>query len=142
MLDVVCSAFHNDDRVVDHDSDRQHDSEQRRQIDGETQCGHRCERTDDRDRHCRCWNQHRAPVLQENKDHDEDKQARLNQCLVDFVYRGRDEFRGVERDVEFHVLRKSAGHCVHFLPDGPFDLEGVCARRLKDADAGSGLVVQ
>ncbi len=40
-LDVMRRTFDHHDGIVDDDADRQHDREQRRQVDGEVERGHR-----------------------------------------------------------------------------------------------------
>ena len=108
LLDIVRRALDHDDGVVDHDADREHDREQRRQVDGEAERRHRRERADDGDGHGGRRHQHRAPVLQEHQDHDQHQKARLDQGLVDLVDRGGDELGGVERRVVFDALREGA----------------------------------
>ena len=142
QLDVMRRTLDHDDGVVDHDADRQHDREQRRQVDGESKCRHRGERADDGDRHRGRRHQHRAPVLQKHQDHDQHQQAGLDQRLVDLGDRSRDEFGGVERRVVFDVLRERAGEFGHLLLDRLLDFQRVCAGRLEHADAGGGPLVE
>ena len=142
LLDIVRGAFDHDDGVVDHDADREHDRKQGRDVDGEAERRHRRKGADDRHRHGGRRHQHRAPVLQEDQDHDEHEQAGLDQRLVDLLDRFRDEFGGVERRVVVHVLRKRLRQHRHLLLDRLLDLERVGAGRLEHADAGGRLVVE
>ncbi len=142
LFDIMGGALDHDDGVVDHDADREHDRKQGRDIDGETERGHRGEGADDRDRHGGRRYQHRAPVLQEYQDHDEDEETRLDQCLVDFMDRFRHELGGVERRGIGHILRKRLRQGCHLVLDGMLDLQRVGAGRLKHADAGGRLVVE
>ncbi len=114
LLDIMRGALDHDDGVVDHDADRQHDREQRREVHGEAERPHHGEGADDRDRHGGRRHQHGAPVLQEDQDHDQHQHRRLDQRLVDFVDRGIDEHRGVERDGVDEALREGLRQLRHF----------------------------
>ncbi len=142
LFDIVRSALDHDDGVVDHDTDREHDREQCRQVDGELERRHRREGADNGDRHGGRRHQHRAPVLQEDEDHDQNQQAGLDQGFINFADRSRDEFGGIEGNDEFDVLRKCDRELRHLLIDRLLDLERVGAGRLEYADAGGGLVVE
>ena len=67
LFDVMLDRFDDDDRVVDHDPDRQHQAEQGQVIDAEAHRQHDGERTDDRHRHGDQGNHRRPPVLQEQE---------------------------------------------------------------------------
>ena len=129
-------AFDNHDGVVDHDADRQHDGEEGGEVHGEAERRHGGEGSDDGDRHGGRRDQHRAPVLQEDQDHDEDEHRRLDQRLVDLLDRLIDERRRVERDLEHEPLGKLLGELPHAPVDRGLHAERVRAGRLEDRDAG------
>ena len=54
----------------------------------------------------------------------------------------RNELGGIERDVEFYVLRETGRERRHFLLYGLLNLKRVCAGRLEDAYAGGRLLVE
>ena len=60
FLDMTMDVFQHDDRVVDHDADRQHHRQQRQQIDGEAHHQHQEQSADQRQRHRDRGNQHAA----------------------------------------------------------------------------------
>ena len=107
-LDMARHALDDDDRVVDHDADRQHDAEQRGEVDGEAERRHGGEGADDGDRDRGRRHQRRAPVLQEHDDHDQHQDAGLEQGHEHLVDRGADEGRGVERDAVGEAGREGA----------------------------------
>jgi hypothetical protein len=76
-LNMMRGVLDDHDRVVHHDADGEHEPEEREQVHREADGGHAGERADDRDRHRRRGHQHRAPVLQEKKDHDQDERPGL-----------------------------------------------------------------
>jgi hypothetical protein len=65
-----------DDRVVDHDADRQHQAEQGQHIDREAQQPQHREGADDRHRHGEQRDDRGAPGLQEQHDDQHDQQPR------------------------------------------------------------------
>ena len=142
LLDIVRGALDHHDGVVDHDADGEHDREQRREIHREADRPHHGEGADDGDRHRRRRHQHGAPVLEKDQDHDQHQHRRLDQRLVDFVDRGIDEHRGVERNGVDEALRESLRQLRHFGFDLVLDLERIGAGRLIDADAGRLLAVE
>ena len=105
-FDVVCGALHDDDCVIHHDADRQHDGKQGRKVDGEAKRRHGREGADDRYRHGRRRHQCGANVLQEHQNDNQHQHAGLDQRLIDFIDRGGDEFRRVERNIVPHALRE------------------------------------
>ena len=80
-----------DDRVVDQQADRQRQAEQGHRVDGEAGDVENRERAEQDDRDGDCRDQHRAPVLQEDEDHQDDEDDRLEQRLRDLVDRQLDE---------------------------------------------------
>src|SRR5262249_34565116 len=123
-------------------SDCQHDGKQSREIDGEAERPHHGESADNSDGHGRRRNQHRAPVLQEQKDDDQNQDRRLDQSLVHFVNRGLHKDRRVEWHRISETLGKGARQNLHLRLHRVLDIERIGSRRLIDADAGSLLAVE
>ena len=142
-LDVALDVLDDDDRVVDHDADREHEPEQRQRIDREAEAEQHRERADDRDRHREQRDDRRAPGLQEH-DHDEhDEQQRFEQ--------------GVDHGLDRLAHEDASGRrrsCSPRLPGNRFLSSSIVARtlsesasalepgRLEDRDRGRRLVVQ
>ncbi len=93
--------FHDHNRVVHDETDREHQTEQRQGVDRETQQGKDGERADERHRHGNHRDERRPPVLQEEEDDDDDEDHGLDQRLDDLADAFADRQRGVERD---HVI--------------------------------------
>ena len=72
--DDPLDVLEHDDRVVDHDADREHHAEQRQRVDREAEQQHRRERADQRHGHRKHRDQRCAPVLQE-QEHDQRTRA-------------------------------------------------------------------
>ncbi len=73
LFDVDLNRLHHHDGVVHHDADGQHEPQQRQHVDGEPQQGKGHERPQEGDRNRDGGNQGGAPVLDENKDHQDDQ---------------------------------------------------------------------
>ncbi len=124
-FDVMGDTFDDHDRIVDHDTDRQHDAEHGCRVDGESERRHGREGANDRHGNRRRGHQHCAPVLQEDHDHDQDQDARLDQGHEDLVDRCIHEARGVERHLVGQALREGLGQFDHLGLDALGDVEGI-----------------
>ena len=96
--DVALDVLDHDDRVVDHDADRQHQPEQRQVVQREAEQRHDEERADQRDRNRDQRNDRGAPGLQEQDDDQNDEQDRLEDRLLHRVDRLLDELGRVVDD--------------------------------------------
>ncbi len=99
-----------DDRVVDHDADRQHEPEQRDQVDREAQREHASERRDQRHEDGDRADERRAEALQEQVDDQHDEHDRLDQRVDHLLDRQPDEVVGVERHDVVDSLREPRLH--------------------------------
>ena len=72
---AICRSMFSsdDDRVVDHDPDRQHQPEQRDVVEAEAHRRHHGEGADQRDRHVDHRQDHGPPVLEEHQHDDGDQ---------------------------------------------------------------------
>ena len=138
----MCRAFDHDDGIVNDDADRQHDREQRRQVDGEPECGHACESADDGHGDRGHGHQHGAPILQEHHDHDQNQDRRLEQRLPYLVDGSADERRRIERNAVGQPLRKALRELGHFGADRAGHVQRVRLQRLINADARRRLAVE
>ncbi len=84
-LDVARHGFHNDDGVIDDDADREHNSEESRQIDGKSERGHSSECADDCDGNCRGRNKRCPEILQKGEDHHKDESACFIKRMIDLL---------------------------------------------------------
>ena len=98
VLDVAVDVLDHDDRVVDHQPDRQHEGEQRQEIDRIAQRQQEHHHADQRQRDGDDRDQRRAQIAEEQEDDDDDDQRRLDQRLGHLADRGADEFGGVIGD--------------------------------------------
>ncbi len=142
LLDIARDALDDDDRVVDHDPDRQHEGEEGRKVDRETQRRHGGERADQSDRNGGRRHEHRPPVLQEDEDDDQHQDGGLDQRPIDLEDRGPHEFRRVVGDDVSKPLREALGEFVHFRLHLVGDGDGVGVRQEGDGDARGGLAIE
>ena len=70
LIYVALDRLDDDDRVVDHEPDRQHEAKERQRVDGKAEQGEERERADQRHRYGGERNQRRAHILEED-EHDE-----------------------------------------------------------------------
>ena len=77
FFDVMLDRFHDDDGVIDDQTDGEHESEERERVDGEPEERKKHEGADQRDGHGAERDQRRAPALQEDEDDEDDEQRAL-----------------------------------------------------------------
>ncbi len=121
-------VFQNHDSVVDHDTDCQHQTEQRQEVDGEAEHIHARKSANDRDRHCDDWNERRAPVLQEDEHHQHDENDRLDEGVYHFLDGDLDELRRIERDRVIDTRREARLQLVHTVLNEFHRVERIRAR--------------
>ena len=105
LFNVMLDGLDDHDRVIDHDPDRQHQTEEREVVEREPQRGHHREGADDRHRHGHQRNHRRPPVLKEQQHDDGDENDRLAEGLEHLVDRFADERRGVVANLEIDPRR-------------------------------------
>ena len=134
--DVALDVLHDDDRVVDHDADREHEAEQGEIVEREAEQRHEEERADQRYRDGDQRNDRGAPGLQEDHDHQHDQRDGLEDGLLHRVDRLLDELRRVVDDGGTSRRAESAAaNCCHRGADGLGGRERVRARPLEHRDA-------
>ena len=98
LLDEAVDVLQHDDRVVDHDADRQRQRQHRQHVEREAHEPDQAERGDDRRRDGDGGDERRAQVRQEQQ-HDERRQNRPDdEVFLDVVDRRFDELRRVADD--------------------------------------------
>ena len=141
FLDVTLDILDHDDRVIDHDADREHQAEQRERVNGKAEQIEHGEGADDRYRNGDQWNDRGAPGLQEQDHHQHDQRDRLEQRVND----GRDRFshedRGIIIRAVAHTGRELPGELVHLCDHSVPGRQRVGAGRLERADDGRVVMV-
>ena len=100
--------FHDHNRVVHDEANREHEGEQRQRVDRETQQRKHGEGADQRHRHGNHRDERRPPVLQEEEDDDDDEDHGLDERLDDLADALGHRQRRVERDRVIEVGGKSS----------------------------------
>ena len=80
LADVPLDVLDHDDRVVDHEPDREHDREQREQVQREAEDLHQEDGADERHRDRDERHEHRAERAEEEEDDDDDDEDRLDRA--------------------------------------------------------------
>src|SRR6478752_2076996 len=139
VLNMMFHRLHDNNGIIDDQSNRQHEPKKRQGVDGESQHRKNGEGSNQRYRNGKQRNQSRPKTLEENVDHQDDQDQSLAQCLVDFV----DALTDRERSIQGHNVSKSLGEppfrLVHHLEDGVSRLQGIAARGKVERDEGCGL---
>ena len=107
------NIFDNDDRVIDDQADREHESEQRERVDGESEDRHHRERADDRHWNRDHRNERGAEGLQEHVDRDEDQDAGFDEGLDEIIKRRLHKLRRVVGDLVLKVGRELRLESLH-----------------------------
>ena len=131
-----------DDRVVDHDADRQHQSEQRQVVEREPQQVEHRAGADERHRHGDERDHARPPALQEHDHDDDDEQDRLAERLEHVGQRLADEDGRVVGDRVLQARREVLLQLDHLRVDGVGRLDRVAAGELEDRQRDGGASVE
>ncbi len=134
FLHDALDVFEHHDRVIDHDTDRQHHAEQRQCVDRVAEREQAGEGADQRHRHGDRRNQRGAPVLQEQEHDQEHQHHGLGEGLDDFADRHLDEARRVVHDLVCQTMREALRQILHDMIDVVGDRERVRAGLQEDAD--------
>ena len=137
LAHVALDVFDHHDRVVDHESNRQHDSEDREQVQAEAERVHDDSRTDQRNGHRHQRNQRGAHRAHEQEDHQRDDRDGLGQGLADFGQGVAHEHRAVPDQAHLDVLGQRRANPLHRLaqPSCHFELVGAGNRPHAEVDA-------
>ena len=139
---VSLDVFHYHDGVVNHDTDREHHSEECQRVDRETEQQQDRKRADDRDRHRDKRDNRGAPGLQEQHDHHDHQHHRLEQGLDHRLDGASHEDGRVVDHLPGDVSREALGELGHLGTHLVRDLDRVCPRCLQDGDRHRGFVVE
>ena len=82
---MTLDRFHDHNRVVHDQPNREHEREQRQGIDREAQEWKCRERPDERHRHGNDRDERRPPILQKEENDDDDENQGLEECLNDLA---------------------------------------------------------
>ena len=96
-------GFDHHNGIIDHNGDGQQQGRQCQQVDGEAEHFEEEECTYQRHRHGNQRDQRRAPVLQEDVDHDEHEEQREEQREHHLLDRGIEELRHIVVDLIGHA---------------------------------------
>ena len=141
-LDIALNVLHHDDRIVDHNADREHQPEQGKIVQREAEHRHEKERADQRDRNGDDGNDRRAPRLQEQNHDEHDENDRLQDRFRDSVNGLLDELGRIIDDGVFEAGRKTTRQLLHRVDDVFRRGERVRARPLEDAQRHRGIAVE
>jgi hypothetical protein len=128
ILDAAMDVLDLDDRIIDHDADREHDREQRQHVDRCAEERHHHEGGDhgDRDRHHR--DDGGAPVAQEEEDHQDHEADALGERPQHTADRRADELALVVENLAQGAGRERFLQILHLVADRIGDRERVGGR--------------
>ena len=142
LLHDALHILDNDDGVVDDERDGEHNRKERDGIGRKSDDVENSDHPDHRDGDGQYGDQGRAPVLQENIDHQHDKREGDGKGDHDFFDRGGHELGRIEDDFIDDVGGEPLRQALELGPHSLGDLQRVGARRLIDHHEGRGLSVQ
>ena len=131
-FEIALDILDDDDRIVDHDTHRQHQAEQGQIVQGDPERRENGEGADQghRDRDHR--DQRGAPALQEDEHHEDDEQDRLEDRVDDLIDRFADEDRGIVDDLVAQARREVLRQRRDGRKDLVLDRQRVCPRLRED----------
>ena len=141
-LHASVDVLEHDDRIVHHEADREHETEQGENVDRESHRCHHQERRDDRHGDRERGDQRGAHVAEEQVDHHQHQHQRDDQRDQHLLHRFLDEYRAVEVDLEACAGRKVRSQTLDLVPDVLRDLERIRLRDLLDGDADAGHAIR
>ena len=142
VLDVMLHGLHHDDRIIHHDADGQHQAEHGEHVHAESEHRKHDEGAQQRNGDRAHRNERGTEALQENINHQQHQDHRLDQGVHDFLHRRLDRQRGVERDVIDHVGRELRLGLVEDLPDVFRSFQCVGSRCQVDGEGTCGRLVE
>ena len=140
-IELGLHRLDHDNRIVNHNTDGKHQSEQRQQVDAEARNRHESERTDQRHQNRNGGNHHRLHILQEHVGDDDHQEECLEQCLHNLMHGSVEE---VFRRVQFGKLYPFGQifrHLLHLRVNLRNDFRSVRSCRLINHEQGTGLSV-
>ena len=105
--------FHHHNRIIHHNTDGENQTEQRQHVQREPEDQHESECPNQRNRYRYRRYQRCAPILQGEEHHQDDKEQRLEQGLIDFVDGLGNIFRHIEGEVIFQAFREVLADFLH-----------------------------
>ena len=132
LLHDALDVLDDDDGIVDDDADRQHNGQQRNGVGGISDRLERDEGADQADGDRKRRNQGGADIPEKQEHDDDDKDKRLDQCLLHLVHGVGDEHRRIVSDLPGQVVRKPRLQFGELGADRLDGGDGVATRRLVD----------
>src|SRR5690606_4424324 len=130
VLQLGVDRFHDHNRVIHDDPDRQEKRKEGEQVNTVTQEIEKEKGTYDRYRHSDGRNQGRSKILQEDKNHQKYQQKSLEQGDYHLIYRGGQEIIDIEIDQVFYSGRKIFRQLLQFILYGQDNFLSVGTWRL------------
>ena len=116
-VEVLLDVLDHDDRVVDHQADRQDQAAERQRVDREAEGRHHRERGDQRDRDRQHRDDRGAEALEEHEHDDHDQDERLDQRVLDLLDVLVHVVGRVVDDRVVEPFREARLEVVHLLAD-------------------------
>ena len=129
LLHDTLDILDHDDRIIHHNTNGQHQTQQSQRIERKAHDQHEPERADQRNRNGNNRNQGRTPTLQREINHQDHQKERLKQRLVNLVDRLRNIFGHIERKQILHAVREVLGDILHGILNLLCHLHGVGSRQ-------------
>src|ERR1700722_3737075 len=139
---MALHTFHDDDCVIDHQTNRKHQTKERKRVNGKTKQREEYESADQGNRYSQQRNQRGAPALKKQKNNNDDQNQRDHKGLNDFLDALRYRKRRVERNGEVHVLGESLFHLRHQRLDSGRRVDRVRSGQLIRGNNGARLAVK
>ena len=134
VTNMPLDVLHHDDRVVDHNADGEHETQQREIVERKAKSRHDRKSADQRNRNRHDRDDGCAPTLQEQDDDQNDQSRRFEDGFVDLIHGLGDEFGRIEGYAILQAGGEIAPRRLHCRNDTIGGLQGVGAGLLEDLD--------
>src|ERR1700752_1591754 len=135
-------SLYDDDRVIHHQTDRQHQPEERESIDGKAEQREEHERSHKRNRYSQQRDQSRTPALKKKKNNDDYQDKRNQKSPDDFLDALSYRKSRIEGNGKIHVLGKTLFHLRHQFLDGGRCVDCVRSGQLVGCNNRSRLAIE
>ena len=135
QVEVALHIFHDHDRVIHDDADREHDAEEGDVIERKPEGRHGGKRSNQGDRHRDQRDDRRPPGLQEEQDDQDHKRDGLEESVHDRVDGFLDEAGRVVVNPVVHAVRETGFQFLHEFPDAFCGLKRFASGLLVDRES-------